>query len=637
MTKVSSGTRTTLLISLAVGTLLTLTACAAVRHHGTDEAWYGQETFGALERPRIYPGMVRTSEYLTMRDGVRIAVDLYLPEDLPPGTRVPAMVMQTRYVRGMDYRWPFSRFLQGRFQPMIEYFVTRGYAWVYVDARGSGASFGTRPYPFAPDEILDGTEVADWIVSRPWSDGTVGSIGSSYTGNSAIFLLSTGHPAVKAIMPRYAFFDAYPEVIRPGGVHLRWLTEVWGALTQALDTNTAGDFLGSGAKLALKGTRPVDEDRDGSLLAAAIREHAGNGDVTALALDIEFREDVSPVMGIGMEEISPHARLREIRETGAPVYCYTGWWDASYVLSEIHFFLSLDTPYKRLTIGPWDHGGYHNVSPYARSREPEFSHEAEALRFFDAALRGVDNGFYREKPVAYFTMGEERWKFSDTWPPPGAETVPFYFAAGNTLAPAGPSALDGYDEYRVDHTAGTGNRSRWVSLVNPLHKPIEYPDRKKQAAKLLCYTSSPMRAPMEVTGHPVVTLYVSSTAEDGAFFAYLEDVAPDGSVAYITEGMLRAIHRKRSDDKAPHPVVTPYRTFTREDAEPLVPGEIAELVFDLYPTSYVFKEGHAVRVSLAGADKDHFAFVPEEPPTVRTHRSAAYPSRIDLPVMRAPR
>lgn len=634
MAKVSPGMRVALLASI-VGILLTLTACTAGRRHGTDEAWYGQDAFGRQERPRIYEGMVRTSEYLTMRDGVRIAFDLYMPQGLPPGARVPTIVMQTRYVRGMNYRWPFGHFLRGRFHPMIEYFVTRGYAWVYVDARGSGASFGTRPYPYSPAEIQDGTEVVDWIVTRPWSDGTVGSIGSSYTGGTAIFLLGTGHPAVKAIMPRYAFFDAYPEVLRPGGVHLRWLTEIWGSLARALDTNTLGDFLGGTAKLVLKGTRPVDEDRDGSLLAAAIREHAGNGDVTALALDIEYRDDVSPVMGIGMEAISPHNRIREIRETGAPVYCYTGWWDASYVLSEIHFFLSLDSPYKRLTIGPWEHGGWHNVSPYARSTKPEFSHEAEALRFFDAAFQGRDNGFFAERPVAYYTMGEERWKFADTWPPPGAETLPLYFAEGNALSESPPSLPGGFDEYEVDHTAGTGSRSRWVSLVNPLHKPIEYPDRKQQARKLLCYTSAPLASPMEVTGHPLATLYVSSTAEDGAFFAYLEDVAPDGSVAYVTEGVLRAIHRKRSDDKAPYPVVTPYRTFTREDAEPLVPGEVAELVFDLYPTSYVFKQGHAVRVSLAGADKDHFAFVPETPPTVRYHRSAAHPSRIDLPVMPA--
>jgi putative CocE/NonD family hydrolase len=400
-----------------------------------------------------------------------------------------------------------------------------------------------------------------------------------------------------------------------------------------LDSDTLGDFLGNRVKVVLKGTRPVDEDRDGSMLAAAIQEHAGNGDVTALALDIEYKDDVSPGLGITLDEISPAGRLWEIQETGAPVYCYTGWFDASYLLSEINFYRSLETPDKRLIIGPWDHGGWQNISPYAKSRKPEFNHEAEALRFFDARLRGVDNGLDQEEPVAYYTMGEEKWKFTDTWPPLGTKNVPFYFSAAYDLSTTAPSTPEGYDTYQVDYSVGTGTRSRWVSLVNPLHKPIEYPDRKEQDEKLLCYTSAPLQAPLEVTGHPIVRLYISSTADDGAFFVYLEDVDPNGNVTYITEGVLRAIHRKQSPEEAPYRTPVPYRSFSREDAQPLVPGQVTELVFDLYPTSYQFKKGHSIRVALAGADKDHFAFVPEQPPTVRYYRSNAYPSHIDLPVM----
>lgn len=620
-------------VILLISISLLASGCARTRMHGSDLAWYDQQEFSKTERPPLYPGMVRTSKYLPMRDGVKIAIDLYLPEELPKGVKIPTILMQTRYVRGMQYRWPFSLFLHGRFDPMINYFVTRGYAWIYVDARGSGASFGTRPYPYSPDEIRDGAEIADWIVSQPWSNGRIGSIGSSYTGGSAIFLLTKQHPAVKAIMPRYAFFDAYSEVIRPGGIHLRWLTEIWGSLGKALDTNTIGDFLGTQVKIAVKGTRPVDADKDGSMLASAIADHADNGDVTVLSLDIEYRDDPSPEIGVTIDQISPHTRLTEIRETGAPVYLYTGWLDASYVLSEINIFNSLEGQPRKLTIGPWEHGGWHNISPYAKKETPLFSHEAEALRFFDTYLNGENNGIQSEKPVAYFTLGEEKWKFSDTWPPSGTKTVPFYFSSKNTLRTEQPSKRDGFDTYAVDYTAGTGTQSRWVSLVNPLHKPIVYPDRREEDRKLLCYTTAPLETPMEVTGHPVVTLYISSTADDGAFFVYLEDVDPKGRVTYVTEGMLRAALRKLSDEQPPYPVVTPYRTFLRKDAMPLEPGETAELVFDLYPVSYLFKKGHAIRVAVAGADKDHFAFIPTEPPTVQVYCNAEHPSHIDLPVM----
>ena len=126
---------------------------------------------------------------------------------------------------------------------------------------------------------------------------------------------------------------------------------------------------------------------------------------------------------------------------------------------------------------------------------------------------------------------------------------------------------------------------------------------------------------------------MSSTATDGAFFVYLEDVDEQGHVEYVTEGQLRAIHRKLSVQQPPYVTLVPYRTFNRADAMPLVPGEVAELTFDLLPTSYVFKKNHAIRVALAGADKDHFAIVPDEPPTLTFYRTAACPCHIDLPTM----
>jgi putative CocE/NonD family hydrolase len=162
---------------------------------------------------------------------------------------------------------------------------------------------------------------------------------------------------------------------------------------------------------------------------------------------------------------------------------------------------------------------------------------------------------------------------------------------------------------------------------------VRYPDRSAQDAKLLTYTSAVLDNPLEVTGHPVVTLFVSSTASDGAFFVYLEDVDARGRVAHVTEGQLRALHRRLSNASPPYRQVVPYRTFTRRDASPLVAGEIAELVVDLLPTSFLFRAGHRIRIAVAGADSSHFAVLPGAPPTVRVHRSRLHASRIDLPVI----
>lgn len=106
-----------------------------------------------------------------------------------------------------------------------------------------------------------------------------------------------------------------------------------------------------------------------------------------------------------------------------------------------------------------------------------------------------------------------------------------------------------------------------------------------------------------------------------------------GRVFAITDGQLRAVHRKLSADEPPYRDVVPYHSFKRQDGKPLVAGEVTEVSFDLLPTSYLFKPGHSIRVALAGADKDHFVALPGDAPTVQVYRDRVHPSRINLPVI----
>ena len=127
---------------------------------------------------------------------------------------------------------------------------------------------------------------------------------------------------------------------------------------------------------------------------------------------------------------------------------------------------------------------------------------------------------------------------------------------------------------------------------------------------------------------------MTSTATDGAFFIYLEDVDTSGKVTYITEGQLRAIHRKISADSPPYKLLVPYHSFKRKDAMPLMPGEIAELKFGLLPTSVLIKKDHRIRIAIAGHDKDTFARIPPEgTPLITVIRNKSHASYIDLPVI----
>ena len=581
----------------------------------------------------IYEDIESSSFYLTMRDGVKIAVDLHLPEDLPEGEKIPTIIYQTRYIRSLEFKWPFSMFQKGP-NETVKLFVSHGYAWVSVDARGSGASFGTRPYPWSPDEVKDGAEIVDWIISRSWSDGKVGTFGTSYTGTTSEFLLTNNHPAVKAAAPRFALFDAYTDIAFPGGIHQSWFTEKWAAGNLAIDTNTIADKFGLKVKMMVKGVKPVDEDKDRSMLAAAIKDHESNYNVHEQAMDMTFRDDVSP-SGFGTTDtFSPHTYVDKLESSGAAVYNYSGWYDGAYQHAAIKRHLTISNP-KKLTIGPWEHGGRQQISPWSDTRVPEFDRARETLRFFDYHLKGIQNGIMDEKPVHYYTMGEERWKSADTWPPPEGETLSFYFSSRHSLAINKPMDKTAYDAYTVDYSTGTGDAARWNSLTGPRGgTQFAYPNRAEEDEQLLCFTSEPLAEDLEVTGHPVVELYVSSTVNDGNFFVYLEDVDPSGQVTYVTEGMLRALHRKFSADEPPYKMVVPYHTFKKGDATSLVPGEVAELVFDLLPTSYLFKKGHSVRVAIAGADKDHFALMETNPPPeLKIYRNAEYSSGIDLPVV----
>jgi uncharacterized protein len=159
-------------------------------------------------------GVEMRSMYLTMRDGVQLAVDVYLPRNRKKGEKLPTLLHQTRYWRLPQLRFPFSVFsrgLLGATGKLIKRFIEQGYVIVNVDVRGSGASFGVQPYPWWDMEVKDGAEVLDWIVKQEWSNQNVGSLGASYSGTAAEFLATNKHPALKAIVPMYALFDVVYE------------------------------------------------------------------------------------------------------------------------------------------------------------------------------------------------------------------------------------------------------------------------------------------------------------------------------------------------------------------------------------------------------------------------------------------
>lgn len=633
---------------------------------GRDDHW------APLPRPATRARATRASTYVPMRDGVRIAVDVHLPRDARGP--MPAIVRQTRYLRALRAAPPF-RAIAGAVDVTSVFdlyartrrvFLAAGYAWVDVDVRGTGASTGAWLCPWSPAEVGDGADVVRWIVSQPWSDGRVGSLGISYDGTCADMLATAGHPAVRAVAPMFALYDVYADVGFPGGIRLAQFVERWAWLNATLDRDAFPDagaltlFLigrAGAASPAPRGLERVlaplvrgDEDRarrtlaravsrvalgvrpvDGAIPPEARRERQLNMDVMAMSDRVTFRDDTPPnalAPDLTIDAFSPHSLHARAQASGAAVYSYSGWRDGGYPHSAVKRFSAVRTPGSRLTLGPWPHAGKLRIRPFDVAAPTRFDQDAELLAFFDEhvgerPVRGDG------APVHYFTMVEGRWKSATSWPPEGVAWEPAYVGEARALRRE-PPASERVDELAETGASGTGERSRWRSLLSLV--PGDYPDRATRDRGLLAYDGAPLEGDLEVTGHPAVTLFVSSSDDDGHVFAYLEDVSPSGDVAYVTEGQLRLLHRRLAGDGRVAGTGVPLRTFARADAAPLAHGEIAEVAFDLQPISWLFRRGHRVRLALAGADADHFDVM--APRTLRVHSGPSRPSRVDLPVMR---
>jgi putative CocE/NonD family hydrolase len=584
----------------------------------------------------------RESLYLTMPDGTKIAADVWLPADLKPGQKVPTILRSVRYWRGYQPGPMASIFRllgQGDLDAENIQWAEAGYAFVTIDVRGSGASFGQWYILWSSEETADLGEVVDWIVAQSWSNGRVGAYGVSYDGNTAEMTAALNHPAVKAVVPQYGDFDVYTYLVRPGGVYNQWLLESWHEFTQRLDANDVcilAEAVGAtcdNIKSVITGVRLVDNDPDGTQLATAIasREEV---DLVQVGQSIEYYDDEWGSTGKTYGDVSPYSARTAIEDSGVPMYVWVSCLDSATVDGALSRYLTFRNRQK-LIIGPWNHGGGEHADPFLPPDTPTDPSPEQQFQmvvdFFDVYLKDEP----APEPtwdITYYTLGEGTWQTTQTWPPAGFSPERWYFGPDGSLTAEVPATEAGVDEYTVDWTATTGELTRWHTAL--VKADVVYPDRAEEDKKLLTYTSPPLETDIEITGSPIVTLYVASTEDDGAFHVYLEDVAPDGRVTYLTEGGLRAVHRQVSEKEPPYLVQGPYHSFERADAALLVPGEVTEISLNLYATSILIKEGHRLRVAVAGHDASVFARYPAEgTPVLTVQRNSLYPSYIELPMM----
>jgi uncharacterized protein len=598
---------------------------------------------------------VNQNRYLSLDDKTKVWISVWLPGRLKAGEKIPTLLRMERYVEEVEDGWfvkvaRFYGYKDEGLKTTLE-ILDKGFAFVFVQSPGSCQSSGPRYSDYSSSEIDAMGLAIDWVSEQPWSHQKMGFYGGSYSGTTAEMSCATVRRGLMAVYPMKPDFDAFRSVINPGGLGSGAFLHDWAKMVRAGDMD---DMIGLGEVISghplsfveklkfralVKGLkRPKGADLE--IFHQAIQDHRANPDIEKLygGLENKYIDSTFPTANgvASWEDIALYSYKERIEKAQVNSYNRVGWIDAGTAEGVLEKYLTFNTP-QRIVIGPTGHrlgqfvdlyGMYPDQDPY----QPGFKNPNDDM--LDYFARHLKDGLEikEQRRVTYFTYGTNVWKETNIWPPDGTQMQILYFGEGRSLVQTKPVIPEGYDTYSVDYTASSGEENRWMGQMG---RPVKYGDRHSEDEKLLHYTSAPLEADIEITGSPTVTLQVVSTHTDGAFYVYLEDMAPDDRVTYLTEGLLRAIHRRVGDPRtAPYVPLGVYHSLRKVDAQPLVPGEGAEISITLYPISVLIFKGHRIRLAIAGHDAAMKTRYPLDGiPELRFQRNSTQASYLLLPVM----
>ena len=553
----------------------------------------------------------------TMRDGVKLSSDVFLPKG---GGKWPVVFLRTPYetLHGPHIEWAV-------------WWARRGYACVIQDDRGRFESEGT--FYAYHDDGRDGHDTLEWIASQPWCDGKIGMSGRSYGGIVQWQLAPLRSPCLTALAPQVIMGDYFSECHRIGGA-VQWALTMAAALT--FSTAVAWTQIGAAQ---IFGNQKFY--RQLPLI---------NMDVEAIGREIPFYRDwfKHQVYDDYWREIDTNTKLDQI---DVPVYQQAAWYDP-YTASAFRMFEGMRAKgfseharkNQKIYCIPWTH----HIPESSKLGDLDFGPtgyvdlKIEDLRWFDHWLKGFDTGIMSEPPIKIFVMGANEWRYEHEWPLARTQYSRYYLHShgdantlfgDGTLSPDPPAnePPDRYD-YDPDNPVPTlgGNNSTWTLLKfaadqvfpGPLdQRPVERRD------DVLCYTSGPLERNLEVTGPLDVILYAETSAPDTDFTAKLVDVYPDGKAIHLAEGIIRARHRK-----------------SLEQVEFVEPNSVNAYRIELAPTSNLFKVGHRLRVEISSSNFPRFDRCLNTTDDIGygtqwqiAHQTilhtSAYPSHIVLPVI----
>jgi uncharacterized protein len=580
----------------------------------------------------LYDVALTSDVMVSMRDGVRLATDVYHParNGKPVPGRFPVILERTPYGKTVVSRSELSvkePVAKSRAE-VARFFVSRGYVVIYQDCRGRYGSEGE--FVKYLSDGHDGYDACAWIVRQPWCNGKIGTMGLSYAAHTQGALACANAPGIAAMfLDSGGFANAFQDGIRQGGAFE--LKQVTWAYKAAFESPTvvkdpirvkalqAIDIKGWFARMPWKrGHSPLTPAPEYESYVYDQWEHG--------TFDSFWKQ-------LGIYAAGFYASFSD-----APMVFMSAWYDP-YPRSATDNFIALSRKKKgpvRLILGPRTHGDrtltyagevdFGAAATIDGNLAPDFL--ALRLRWFDCWLKGARNGVSAEPAVRLFIMGGGTgrrnqqgrmdhggyWRAEKDWPIPDARDTKYYLhgddvRGGSRLStelPAVGAAPVSYDfdpEHPVPSIGGT------ITSGEPVMRGGAYDQREGPrffgsrepymplAARpdVLVFETEPLASDMEVTGPIVAKLWISSDRPDTDFTIKLIDVYPpnedypDGFAMNVTDGILRVRYRK-----------------SWEKPEPLQPGEVAQVTVEAFPTANLFKRGHRIRLDVSSSNFPHF-------------------------------
>jgi putative CocE/NonD family hydrolase len=451
---------------------------------------------------------------LPMRDGTRLATDIYRPARAgePVDGKFPVLVTRGPYNKSGEKS-------KGLF------FARHGYVWVAQDCRGFFASEG-RPTPFLR-EGDDGYDTIEWAAAQPWSNGKVATTGASYLAMNQFAAAIEAPPHLLAIYAAVGGADFYADSAWRGGIpSLSW--PVW-LLNSTGQREVA---LKPDAWLALPREKRADTFANFPAQQQAYWDFYRHSD-----FDSYWKQE-------GFWPAGYYDRMKDV-----PMLLLSGWYD-SFCDANLRNFRALSQgqhTVKKLVIGPWPHGyGKGECGDAVFGADGELDEHSLQLDWFDHWLKGSALKVVDPAPLRYYRIGaaDERtsggkfrpggeWRTASTWPLPDTQPALYYLRSGGKLDPTRPRrelpSSFVHDPANPVPTIGGRQGNACIQDQRPLEK----------RADVLSFVSAPLTAPLDLTGTPRAGFWVESDAPQADFILRVADIFPDGYAAILSEGQVR--------------------------------------------------------------------------------------------------